>query len=77
MLLKFSIFFQTASLEGASREFKIACEQIEARIKWKNKNYEAVKNWLLGQTQMTNRITKAYMFTFNMPKANLNNNYFV
>lgn len=38
------------------REYKIACEKIEATIKWKNRNYEEVKKWLLGQSQKSTEI---------------------
>ena len=33
------------------REFKIACERIEATIKWKDLNFEEVKNWLIKQNR--------------------------
>lgn len=40
------------------REYKMACERIEATIKWKNRNYDEVREWLTGRAQIKSEVAK-------------------
>ena len=50
---QFTDFIDGTQTGPTMREYRIACERIEATIKWKNRNYEEVKNWLVGQSSLS------------------------